>query len=1139
MLVVDERYELGDELGRGGMGAVYRGHDRLLDRTVAVKLVTEAMLGSEGQASLLNEAQAIARLSHPNIVSVYDAGVHEGAPYIIMELVEGTSLHEARPADFKSIVAAAQQICEALRHAHSHQIVHRDLKPENVLVEADGTLKLVDFGIARPVASRMTEAGGIIGTVYYLAPESTQAKDIDERVDLYSLGVMLYELTAGELPFEADDPLAVISQHLNASVVPPRAKDPDIPVLLEDLILQLLSKTPEDRPASAAEVIERLAEADILLREAETERELGVLDRIARGRFVGRQEELTLAKSQWKATLQGNGQILLMSGEPGVGKTRFVRELGTFVEVTGGRVMAGTADVESAAPYAPFAEMLYGVFPPAQRDVPESVLADLIELAPDLRTQYPDVTPKPALDPEAEQQRLFEGMVAFCEWLSEQAPLMIVLDDAQWADSGSLTLLRHLARRTQRSRVLLFAVYRDVEAEISPILEEVLLDLQTELQPTRLNLKRFDRDDAQAQLKAIFGDRISSELSAAIYGETEGNPFFIEEVCKNLVEEGKVVFEAGEWDAPDARSLDLPGNVRQAVRNRLGKLSKEVQAVIQMAAILGRQFDLAALEAARFTDGDALADALDAAQRAQLIEKTGDRTYFFVHGLVPTTVVNDLPNLRSRRLHKRAAMALETVRPAGYEGLARHYAEAGEAGLAYINYTKAAGRASEAYANQESISYFRAALEMADRHAYLRARDRAQVYGQLADVLSSINHYGEALEELQKGIELVSSLGIVDEARLVLSELLHKKGQVLRSEGEYGGSIEAIRNGLEAIPDDHPGERGALKIALASVMARQGQLTEAQRWCEEGMDDVEAGGNRPELAHAYSLLGTIRRDMGDTQASLSRRRKSLEISEELGDVPLQIEAHNNLAVAYYDLGQMQEAIRHYEQSRELSQQVGNLNTTARAQFNLGEVKLIRGDLEQAQRAFEEALEIWDRTGWRLGQGYGAADMGAVFIRRGKPEDALEQLAVGERIFSEIGMRVFLPMVYRLQAEAHLALGDLETAEELAIRALELAQELSAAQEEGSALRTVGRIRHSSGELDEAEVNLSHSVEIFRDAGIQYEEAMSLYELASLWYDAEQFERVLAALDRVMKLFEAVGASADFEKAELLRQRLAR
>jgi tetratricopeptide (TPR) repeat protein len=234
---------------------------------------------------------------------------------------------------------------------------------------------------------------------------------------------------------------------------------------------------------------------------------------------------------------------------------------------------------------------------------------------------------------------------------------------------------------------------------------------------------------------------------------------------------------------------------------------------------------------------------------------------------------------------------------------------------------------------------------------------------------------------------------------------------------------------------------------------------------------------------------------------------------------------------------MEEAIQHYQMSRDLSQQVGNLNTTARAQFNLGEVKLIRGELDEAQRAFEEALEIWDRTGWRLGQGYGAADMGAVLIRRGQPADALEQLAIGEKIFSEIGMRVFLPMVYRLQAEAHLALEDLEAAEELANRALELSRELSAAQEEGSALRVLGSIRRSSHAYDQAKAALTRSVDIFQTAGIQYEEALSLYELARLWYDVDDLDSAQTALERAKELFAEVGATYYLNLAQFLQQNL--
>ncbi len=257
---LNERYRLDAEIGRGGMGAVYRAHDTLLKRDVAVKVVTETGLGTEGRARLLREAQSAAQLNHPNVVSVYDAGevdlpgLEGAAPFIVMEWVEGESLHTHRPHDLKEILAITRQVCAALEHAHAHGIIHRDLKPENVMITPDGTAKLMDFGLARTVASRLTTEGTIIGTVFYLAPEQALGQEVDRRADLYALGVLLYELTTGRLPFDADDPVAVISQHLHAPVVSPQEHNPEIPHPLNDLILRLLSKGPEDRPASAAEV---------------------------------------------------------------------------------------------------------------------------------------------------------------------------------------------------------------------------------------------------------------------------------------------------------------------------------------------------------------------------------------------------------------------------------------------------------------------------------------------------------------------------------------------------------------------------------------------------------------------------------------------------------------------------------------------------------------------------------------------------------------------------------------------------------------------------------------------------------------------------------------------------------------------
>ena len=249
---LNERYRLDTLIGQGSMGEVYRAHDTALLRDVAVKVLSAQSLGTSGRARLLNEAQYIARLSHPNIVTVHDVGEHVGTPFIVMEYIDGQTLYEAMPADLETILAIAIDICSALEHAHAQGIIHRDIKPENVLLDGDSSAKLMDFGIAFSTASRLTQEGTLMGTVFYIAPEQALGKEIDARADLYSLGVVLYELVCGRLPFEADDPLAVITQHLHAPLVPPRAVKDDLPEGLNELIVRLLGKDVDDRPGSAS-----------------------------------------------------------------------------------------------------------------------------------------------------------------------------------------------------------------------------------------------------------------------------------------------------------------------------------------------------------------------------------------------------------------------------------------------------------------------------------------------------------------------------------------------------------------------------------------------------------------------------------------------------------------------------------------------------------------------------------------------------------------------------------------------------------------------------------------------------------------------------------------------------------------------
>src|SRR4029079_8110661 len=278
---------------RGGMGVVYRATDLELQRQVAVKVLSSTSTHSDARERLLREARASAALNHPHIVAVHDVGETSGQPFLVMEFVSGPRLSEARPTELRRIVEIALQICDALDHAHANAIVHRDLKPDNVLMSGStesSIVKLADLGLALPAeAARISRAVVIVGTASYMAPEQALGQPVDARTDLYALGVLLYELTTGRLPFSGDDPLTIVSQHVHAPVVPPRVLRSDLPRSLEAIILRLLAKDPAQRFSSAEEtraaLTRCLIDGDAVI-DTEAGSAVAILDALSRGRLV-------------------------------------------------------------------------------------------------------------------------------------------------------------------------------------------------------------------------------------------------------------------------------------------------------------------------------------------------------------------------------------------------------------------------------------------------------------------------------------------------------------------------------------------------------------------------------------------------------------------------------------------------------------------------------------------------------------------------------------------------------------------------------------------------------------------------------------------------------------------------------------
>ncbi len=985
--VLNDRYRLSEQLGSGGMGTVYRGHDDTLDRDVAVKVLSSSGLGTEGRDRLLNEAQAIARLSHPNIVSVYDAGEQDSTPYIVMEVIEGASLHDRPPDDMQGIVRVAAQVCAALEHAHSHGVVHRDLKPENVLIAEDGTAKLMDFGIARSVASRMTAEGEIVGTVFYMAPEIALGQNYDGRADLYSLGVMLYELTTGELPFAQGDPLTVISQHIHATVVPPRAKNEGVPPRLDQLILQLMEKSPDNRPSSAAEVQKALERGDLLDPEAEGVKEVAVIRRMARGRFVGREHELTDATNLWNRTLAGEGQLLLISGEPGIGKTRLIRELSTHVEITGGQSLIGECESEGGAPYAPFAQIVRKSLRQGAENgfnLPDFVLGDLLELAPELKPYYPEVAPNPKLEPEAEQQRLFENVVAFTKALSEYAPLMLVIDDAHWADSGSLSLLRYLAGRTQGQRTLLAATYREVELDEAKPFHEALLELNRKRLGTRLKLKRFDEQQTHDLLAAVFEEEITGEFLEGIFDETEGNPFFIEEVCKALVESGQIFHTEDGWDRVSMDEIEIPQSVRVAIQSRVSKFPEEYQDTLNLAAILGREFDFDTLAEASELDEDTLIEALETAEDAQLIEEVsgeGGATFSFVHALIPTTLAEGVRTLRRRRLHKRAAAAIEVTRPEDYEDLAHHYEEAGNEEQARINYIKAGDRASTAFANQEAEDHFRAALDLEPSED-----ERAELLARLAEVTGRLGRLEEAISLRQEAADLFQQSGNQEQVALSYTRMARDRWHA----GDMPGALEICQRGMNLTEGAREsGERAGLIHETARAQTFLGNNDEALPLCRQALEMARRTSDKRVEADTLATLGIL--PTLPIDEAISALEEAIEICQREDLLAVESRAQNNLGVRLaWDLADMRGSRDRSFRSVEIARAMGDLSGELFGHSNSIADSLWLGELDEVGRMMVRGRELYDQLADPGAAGENFLSMvNALEIARGRITDAIE------------------------------------------------------------------------------------------------------------------------------------------------------
>ncbi len=950
--LLSNRYRIDAKLGEGGMGLVYRAHDTLLDRSVAIKTLTPAVFGEEGARRFVREAQSAARLNHPNVVSIYDA-VEEGGQFaIVMELVEGQTLRELLPVSVERLIEITVQILRGLEYAHAQGIVHRDIKPENIIVTNDGSAKLMDFGLARSEGrSRLTQSGMLVGTVGYMAPEQALGGQVDGRSDLYALGAVLYVGVAGRPPFESEDPISVITQHINVPPVAPHWHNPATPPALESVILKLLAKDPADRPGSAAAVAQALESLPTAKEAGPVPPAPSLVQALRRSPLVGREQELVALRAAVDRTIGGDGGVVFLVGEPGIGKTRLCQELSVYGRLRGCRVWTGQAyERETSLPYGPFAEAL---------KVPLS----------DALTPSPDAA---ALPPDQRQARLFEQVSEALRRYAAEAPVLLILDDLHWGDASTLDLVRYLARSLRDTRLLIVGTYRDVEVGSQHPLIRILGDLNRERLYERVLVRRLDEEAAASLIAAGFNDEVAHELLGPIHRETEGNPFFIEEVLRDLVEAGALKRVDGGWMFDRTTSLRVPESIREAIGRRLDRLSDACRDALVAAAVIGREFTFDVLRAASSLDEDELVTIIDEALGAQIIREVkglgGFDTYGFQHALIQDTLYDSLNPRRRARMHRQVGEAYERVHAkrleTGIEVLAYHFgrADAGQAPKGIRYNIQAADAASRVFAQEAAEARLRVAIELAEGLGDPMVL--VDVLERLGDHQLRVQQGRPAAEAFSRALTTGERAGILEVERKRDLQL-----KVVEASAWYAGPHPEARRMAEqlaSLSDATPALRVRALNRLAGLQQGAREYGDALATAQQALILAEQANDSWLLSRVQGTLWWILGETGEWEKAERAAAARLALVDRLDDIGEKWDAHSDMTVVELVACRYPEALRYAEQTMQLAKKMQSPLAVALTHHDLVWVYWAVGRWEESVRVGREGMVLGDRVG--LGEG---------------------------------------------------------------------------------------------------------------------------------------------------------------------------
>ncbi len=873
-----------------------------------------------------------------------------------------------------------------------------------------------------------------------------------------------------------------------------------------------------------------------------------------RSPLVGRQKEVEVLRNAVAAVRHGRGGILTLVGEAGLGKSRLAAELRSHTLAEGGvtwlegRCLSYTQQVS----YSAFTGIIHDALgivetdnPPdiwhklrsrAEALLPADVRRDVLPYLAhflNLPLEGPDALRVAYLTGEALQQQVMRAVTVLLEYLARERPLVLAFDDLHWADSASLALLERCMFLTERVPLLMLLLYRSEQGGGCEVLSERAARNFSH-RYTAIVLTPLDREHRQDEVLVcnLLGlDQVPPSLRALI-ARAEGNPFYVEEIIRMLIDQGVIKREDHHWRLAREIALEaVPDTLQGLILARLDRLVEGARRTLQLASVIGRIFRRRLLEwlAAAVALAAQIDRNLTVLQQAELVRQRAwqpEPEYAFKQAMVRDVTYESLLLRDRHTYHRMVAQSLEqdysTRLEEVYELLAHHYSLSDDQQKALFYLIKAGDKARMAYANPEAITFYREAESLATSLA--RVEEQAYAAEGLGDVLFHIGEYDEAMACYERALSLRTDVR-------QQADLHRRRAMVYEKRGEYEAALEACAQGIALLSPqaEKSVEMARLLIIRARAYWQQGQFGEALADGHRSLAILKDTTHYREIAQAHNELGNAYVRYSHPQEAIAHLEQGLEILERIGDEHEAARIYGNLAFIYYqrDLGR---SAAYLNRALETMRRLGNVWGESQALQNLGIIHYAQGDYDEAIASYEASLAIKMRLGDNLGIADCHINLGEAYRAKGDPQRAIVHLRKGVTIAREIGVEQAEAEGHRQLAECFLEVEDAESALTACEEALARAREIGDRREEGIIRRVQGDAYAQLGAMDQACDYLAQSAAILRELNQEFDLGTTLYRQGCVLAQVGQYRDARQSLREAVALFQKLGLAQEEARA---------